>query len=60
MQSSFKSDHFEIPRNKIILRGELGGGAFGKVYKADVYNKKSDCIQAAVKKPFGEDISYFN
>jgi len=49
-------DYFEIPRNKIILRGELGGGAFGKVYKADVYDiNNSNYIQAAVKKPFGKN-----
>nr|CAH7749117.1 unnamed protein product [Callosobruchus chinensis] len=44
-------DKYEIPRNKIILKEEIGSGAFGKVFKADVYelNEHREFTVAAVK-----------
>uniref|UniRef100_A0AAR5P6A6 Protein kinase domain-containing protein n=1 Tax=Dendroctonus ponderosae TaxID=77166 RepID=A0AAR5P6A6_DENPD len=51
--SSRLLDEFEIPRNKITLMNEIGGGAFGKVFKAEVYNlnNKPGYMYAAAKLP---------
>ncbi|CAG9761026.1 unnamed protein product [Ceutorhynchus assimilis] len=51
--NSHKFDQFEIPRNRVNIKNEIGGGAFGKVYKAEVYNldNKAGYILAAAKKP---------
>ncbi|XP_066155622.1 uncharacterized protein [Euwallacea fornicatus] len=63
MENVYKFDVFELPRNKIILKNEIGGGAFGKVYKANVYNTTDGYCEVAVKKPFeyssAEEISDF-
>ncbi|CAH2002448.1 unnamed protein product [Acanthoscelides obtectus] len=44
-------DKYEIPRNKILLREEIGSGAFGKVFRAEVYelNQNPEFVVAAVK-----------
>ncbi|VEN39836.1 unnamed protein product [Callosobruchus maculatus] len=44
-------DKYEIPRNKILLKDEIGSGAFGKVFKAHVYelNEHREFTEAAVK-----------
>ncbi|XP_030761792.1 uncharacterized protein LOC115886678 [Sitophilus oryzae] len=63
--NAHKFDTYEFPRNKVIIRNEIGGGAFGKVYKAEVYELygKPGYSIAAVKKPIEnappEEISDF-
>ncbi|XP_066247884.1 fibroblast growth factor receptor 3-like [Euwallacea similis] len=52
MENVCKFDKYELPRNKIILKNEIGGGAFGKVYKANIYNTTDEYCEVAVKKPF--------
>ncbi|KAL1497801.1 hypothetical protein ABEB36_008699 [Hypothenemus hampei] len=61
----YKFDRFELPRNRIFLKNQIGGGAFGKVYKADILElgNRSRYVQAAVKMPLenapSEEISDF-
>ncbi|KAH1017454.1 hypothetical protein HUJ05_008094 [Dendroctonus ponderosae] len=58
--SSRLLDEFEIPRNKITLMNEIGGGAFGKVFKAEVYNlnNKPGYMYAAAKLPIRNEQSF--
>ncbi|KAF7280897.1 hypothetical protein GWI33_005409 [Rhynchophorus ferrugineus] len=53
MVNKEKFDKYEIPLNKIVFKNEIGGGAFGKVYKAEVYELygKAGYTVAAAKKP---------
>ncbi|XP_060529427.1 tyrosine-protein kinase receptor torso-like [Cylas formicarius] len=38
IDNAHKFDKYEIPKNKIVLKEEIGGGAFGKVYRGEVYS----------------------
>ncbi|XP_050310203.1 fibroblast growth factor receptor 1 isoform X2 [Anthonomus grandis grandis] len=48
--NSHKFDHYEIPKTRIALKQEIGGGAFGKVYRAELFDR-AGVMSVAVKKP---------
>ena len=43
------SPWYEIPRKNLTLLSELGSGAFGVVYKADLLTDTGDVLSCAVK-----------
>lgn len=51
--NAHKFDKYEFPRNKLILKSKIGGGAFGHVYRAEIYelDNKPGYTIAAAKKP---------